>query len=482
MKKILLIIDGIVAKKLLDRMLNTNINENNYDIIYTDDTLLPETIPLRFTFHKFDATSYSKLLPLITSNLYSDIFVVLTTQEETINTVQNIRLIEKKVNITLYDKWDLDLEDPDIQYHKAIEINVNSLFEKLPNIPVVAQNIGMRQGEIMEIKIPFGSSYAYRYIGSITQKDWKIFGLYRHGRMLNVRPSLILKPNDLILVIGKPKILNNIYNIISKSTGQFPMPFGKNIYLYLNLLIQEEKEVLHLVTNAIILNRQLKDTKLVIKITNPSTSQMIRAIKQILNKKDQYIIDIDYDNIPFETIISKDKNRYEIGLLVFGNYMLNHQTIIKQIIALQIPVFKVGNESLKIIKNILVIPNDKNSYAQIGSILFDISKQLNTPIKIYNMDPLKQKDESDILEEYENLSIIFNQQINIINQEKNPIRQMIKEENILQILPLKEAMFNNRYFKFTSLDSDLLSYDIKKYNQILIPIIENTTTKGQNDI
>jgi hypothetical protein len=97
MKKILLIIDGIVAKKLLDRMLNTNINENNYDIIYTDDTLLPETIPLRFTFHKFDATSYSKLLPLISSNLYSDIFVVLPTQEETINTVKNIRLIEKKV-------------------------------------------------------------------------------------------------------------------------------------------------------------------------------------------------------------------------------------------------------------------------------------------------------------------------------------------------------------------------------------------------
>ena len=44
------------------------------------------------------------------------------------------------------------------------------MVEKLPNVPVLAQNIGLKQGEIMEIRIPFGSSYAYRYIGSIEQK------------------------------------------------------------------------------------------------------------------------------------------------------------------------------------------------------------------------------------------------------------------------------------------------------------------------
>ena len=143
-------------------MLNTNINDNEYDIVYTDDKLLPETTASSFTFYKFDATSYSKLSLLMTNSIYSEILVVLNSKDETINTIKNIRLIKEKVNITVYDKWDINLDDSNILYHRALEIVSNGLFEKLPNVPVVAQNIGMREGEIMEIKIPFGSSYAYR--------------------------------------------------------------------------------------------------------------------------------------------------------------------------------------------------------------------------------------------------------------------------------------------------------------------------------
>ena len=98
MKKILVIIDGIIAKKLLDRMLNTNINDNEYDIVYTDDKLLPETTASSFTFYKFDATSYSKLSLLMTNSIYSEILVVLNSKDETINTIKNIRLIKEKVN------------------------------------------------------------------------------------------------------------------------------------------------------------------------------------------------------------------------------------------------------------------------------------------------------------------------------------------------------------------------------------------------
>ena len=473
MKKILVIIDGIIAKKLLDRMLNTNINDNEYDIVYTDDKLLPETTASSFTFYKFDATSYSKLSLLMTNSIYSEILVVLNSKDETINTIKNIRLIKEKVNITVYDKWDINLDDSNILYHRALEIVSNGLFEKLPNVPVVAQNIGMREGEIMEIKIPFGSSYAYRYIGSIKQKEWKIFGLYRNNKLLNVRPSFVLKPNDIILTIGKPQILNNIYNIISKSKGQFPMPFGKNIYLYLDLLVQETKEVLSLVANASLLTKKLKDTRLIIKITNPSTAQIIRDINALLPHEDKCNIDIDYNNTPFEDIINKDKNKYEIGLLMFGNSLLNHQAVIKQIIKLKLPVFKMGEEPLEVVKNMLIIPHDKNSYEQIGSILFDISSQLKTRVKIYNVDPMNHHSQDSLIDEFDNLSTIFNQDITVIDQEKNPIKELIKEENIIQILPLKEAMFERRLLKFTSLNTDLLSFDTNKYNQILIPVIEN---------
>ncbi|MFX4253416.1 potassium transporter TrkA, partial [Aliarcobacter butzleri] len=70
------------------------------------------------------------------------------------------------------------------------------MVERLPNIPVLAQKIGLKQGEIMEIRVPFGSSYAYRSIGTIEQKQWRIFGLYRNQKMIEINPTLVLKPND----------------------------------------------------------------------------------------------------------------------------------------------------------------------------------------------------------------------------------------------------------------------------------------------
>ena len=41
MKKILIILDGIVAKKLMQRIVEANTVENNYDVIYMNDLILP---------------------------------------------------------------------------------------------------------------------------------------------------------------------------------------------------------------------------------------------------------------------------------------------------------------------------------------------------------------------------------------------------------------------------------------------------------
>ncbi len=54
MKKILIILDGIVAKKLLKRIVDANTVENAYDVIYMNDSILCDKKPANFTFYKFD--------------------------------------------------------------------------------------------------------------------------------------------------------------------------------------------------------------------------------------------------------------------------------------------------------------------------------------------------------------------------------------------------------------------------------------------
>jgi len=478
MKKILIILDGVVAKKLLKRIIDANTIENAYDVIYMSDAILSEKKPSNFTFYKFDPTSLSKLEMVLDKNIHTEAIIALNSKEEMINVVKNIRTKKRIMQINVLDYWGLEMDDSYVSVYKGIDVLANGMVERLPNIPVVAQNIGLRQGEIMEIRIPFGSSYAYRYIGSIEQREWKIFGVYRKEQLISVKPSLILKPHDLILIIGKPEVLMQVYNAIGKTQGQFPMPFGHNIYLYLDLYALSEYGFKKSIEEAKLLNQKLKIRKLVVKITRPTNVGVMEYIKYELKDIPNVKVEIDYKDLGFKKILQADAKRFDIGVIILSYELLKFKDAMEELLNLKIPIFKIGHNSVSSTKETFVLLNDTKSYEQISPIIFDIASQLKTKTKIFNMDPIGDEKRSGILDHFENLAKIFNQKLVIESNEKNPIRKMKQQENILQILPLKRAMFEKRYFfSFFYTNSDLLAFDMNSFNQLLIPIVETDTNK-----
>ena len=475
MKKILIILDGIVAKKLLQRIVESNTGDNNYDVVYLNDVILPVQKPSNFTFYKFDPTSNSKLSIVLEKNIHTEVLMALNSKDEMLSVIKNIREYKKNLQITILDYWGININDQFINIYKGIEVLANGMVERLPNVPVLAQNIGLKQGEIMEIRIPFGSSYAYRSIASIEQKQWRIFGIYRNQKMLDLKPTLVLKPNDLILVIGKPTVLMNIYNVIGKTQGQFPMPFGNKIYLYLDLYLENEKSVKKAIDEAKFLNNKLKNSFLIIKITRPTTVHIMDLIKEEVRNFSSIILQIDYANKGFKEIIKEDSRKYNIGLLMLTLPMFEDVEAVKHILDLKIPIFKFGKESLKAVKNVGVLLNESGSYEQISPIVFDVASQLKVKTKIFDFDPIGEKDNQvRLLDHFESLAKIFNEKLEIIQGSENPIREFKKQREILQILPLKEKMFRKRFFKkFFYTNSDLISFDMNRFNQILIPVSED---------
>lgn len=475
MKKILIILDGIVAKKLLQRIVESNTGDNNYDVVYLNDVILPVQKPSNFTFYKFDPTSNSKLSIVLEKNIHTEVLMALNSKDEMLSVIKNIREYKKNLQITILDYWGININDQFINIYKGIEVLANGMVERLPNVPVLAQNIGLKQGEIMEIRIPFGSSYAYRSIASIEQKQWRIFGIYRNQKMLDLRPTLVLKPNDLILVIGKPTVLMNIYNVIGKTQGQFPMPFGNKIYLYLDLYLENEKSLKKAIDEAKFLNNKLKNSFLIIKITRPTTVHIMDLIKEEVRNFSSIILQIDYANKGFKEIIKEDSRKYNIGLLMLTLPMFEDIEAVKYILELKIPIFKFGKESLKAVKNVGVLLNESGSYEQISPIVFDVASQLKVKTKIFDFDPIGEKDNQvRLLDYFESLAKIFNEKLEIIQGSENPIREFKKQREILQILPLKEKMFRKRFFKkFFYTNSDLISFDMNRFNQILIPVSED---------
>ncbi|QKF65941.1 hypothetical protein AVENP_0367 [Arcobacter venerupis] len=474
MKKILIILDGIVAKKLMQRIIEANTGDNSYDVIYMSDLILPVQKPSNFTFYKFDPTSKSKLAMVLDKNIHTEVLIAQNSKDEMLNVIKNIREHTKNIQMTILDYWGMKINDPLVNIYRGIEVLANGMVEKLPNVPVLAQNIGLKQGEIMEIRIPFGSSYAYRYIGSIEQKEWKIFALYRNQKMITVKPSLVLKPNDVILVIGKPDVLMQVYNVIGKTQGQFPMPFGTNIYLYLDLYLQNDESVKKAIDEAKYLNQKLKNNLLIVRITRPTSVSIMQYIKDELKYFPTIVLVIDYGNKGFSKIIKEDFRKNNIGMIMLTTEMFKYKENIRSVLDLKIPIFKFGKENLKAVKRTVIILNDTNSYEQISPIVFDISSQLKIKTKIFDLDPIGEKDgKTNLLDHFENLAKIFNEKVEVVSSAQNPIRELKKQKEMLQLLPLKENMFKKRFFfKFFYTNSDFIAFDLNKFNQLLIPIVE----------
>ena len=250
----------------------------------------------------------------------------------------------------------------------------------------------------------------------------------------------------------------------------------------LNIFVKESRILLNNFTNQTILVVGASgyiSSKLIVDLSQyectiiraSRNTAKLKSIDNIANIQDY---EIDYKNEGFKKILQADAKRFDIGLIILSYELFGFTEAMEELLDLRIPIFKVGFNSISETKETFVLLNDTKSYEQISPLIFDISSQLKTKTKVFDLDPIGDDDKTEILDHFENLSKIFNQRLVIVSKEKNPIRKMKMQKNILQIMPLKKAMFSKRYFfEFFYTNSDLLSFDINTFNQLLIPIVED---------
>ena len=173
-----------------------------------------------------------------------------------------------------------------------------------------------------------------------------------------------------------------------------------------------------------------------------------------------------------QDIVKSDKKRFDVGIVVTSAKFLQISKVAKNIFDMELPIFKCGYEAIETIKYSLELLYDISDYTQISPMLFDISIQWNLKVKIINSNPLEDENRDQLVDNLENLAKIFGVDFIINTNTHNPIKELQKEKNILQILPLKHNFIQKRWSSFLNTNSDLLSYDLEQYNQILIPIVE----------
>jgi len=321
----------------------------------------------------------------------------------------------------------------------------------------------------MEVAIPFGSNFAYRHVGSISQVKWRIVALYRDAKLILPTSATMIKPQDTILIVGKPNILSNVYLRIINKEGLFPEPFGKNLYMILDMSLDAE-QVLNYMKEALYMRERLDDRELVIRVLNPGDFALLDQVKSLANGNIEVVV--DYDSREITTVITADMQQYNIGLLFISMDTFRGDKLATELFSLKKLVYIFGDTPLYTVTHSVVLMGDEEEMESISSTSFYISETLGFELCLCNFDPEGDfKSRKMIIEHYETLSHATHYPITIEEKKVNPVRALNTMENILQIVPLTYDLETHSFFsKFSTKSKDHLLSNTK-HPKLLIPVV-----------
>jgi len=470
MKNILILADGSIARHFIQWISRKRIADNKYTVIsYTPDAI-PEKMGNHITHIELDPTSFAKMQKTLGKVRYSDIFIVMQNKEDAVYSLKNIRMIGETVRTIFVNQWDdeeVARDEENVTIVNCDELMATHLYDYLPNVPVVAQNVGLGTGEIMEVHVPFGSTYAFRHVGSILQRKWKIAAIYRDEKLILPTNATMVRPNDTLLIIGKSIVLDGVYKTINKRIGLFPEPFGKDIYLLLDFRFDQENVLLYL-KECLYLQEKLEEKSLFVRVLYPNNFQLIEELKMYESGK--VTVSVCYDDDDTKSLVEFDIQQHDIGLVLNSIETFVADELNVTLYDLKKVVYLFGDKLLYNIKECIILMDDNQKMESISSTAFDISESLNLNLTLADFDPEGEFESRKIvIEHYETLAHIFNMEVKIEQKIANPIREISYMENILQIVPFEKTLHSNHILKYISTKIENFLLSSKKHPKLLVP-------------
>ena len=473
MKNILIFAEGKISKSFIERLNQKRVGDHHYIIMTpSQDIELPKKLQVSMELINQDPTSYSRIRRVFLSYDISMVFIILNTLEDTGEALKNVRRVDDKLYVVVLDLWNgfSKLEDSATHIVDSNEILSNRLYNHIPGVPVVAQSIGLGEGEIMEVLVPFGSAFAYRHVGSINQIKWKIAAIYRNNKLILPTNATMIRPQDTLLMVGKPQVLNNIFMKVHDKEGAFPEPFGKNLYLHIDMDC-DANNVFEYIQEAIYLCNNLEDKKLFVRIYNPGDFDKLHHIRELELESDNVDIAIVYEKMENSVVeINKTFQEKDIGLIFLSMDIIDND-ILSTVYDNNKLLYIFGNEKLEEIeKSVILITNEQEMEA-ISSYSFYFSETMKMQLCLCIYEPEGDFSESErVIEHYETLSHILQYSINIEQKVTNPLRALSQMDRVIQIAPMKQDLKLESIF--TKLSTNVNDHILRDdgHPKLLIPV------------
>jgi hypothetical protein len=465
----LILADGISAERFIERIGQKRIGENHYIIVAPRGLEQDPRQASNLEVLSFDPTSLSKLRKIVHGGDFSMVFILLDEDEEARVSLDNIRALDSKIQVVMLDRWGSFsvLHDSATHVIDEAQLVASRLFDQLPNVPVVAQNVGLAQGEIMEVLVPYGSAFAYRHVGSIAQVKWKIAAIYREGKQILPTAATMIRPQDTLLILGKPQVLNNIYQRVSKKEGRFPEPFGRHLYLMIDMEQGIEAARMQL-NEAVYLLERLDECHLYVRLLQPGDLDSVQEIKSYENARIH--VHVRYGEEALSPLVIDDLLQFKVGLAMMEAKLFGRQELSERLLEQKKLVLLFGDAPLYSVKRSAVLVAGEKEMESISSTFFYASETLELKPCLCYYDPEGDfESKQRVIEHYETLARIFNYPIKVETKTANPIRTFDAMDSVLQIVPFTPDLLADDFFKiFSTRLSDYL-LDSTRHPKLLIP-------------
>jgi hypothetical protein len=470
MKNVLILASGEIAKEFVQRIDKSRINENHYYISFSRTLMLGQKCMENVTCLDIDPTSYMRLKQVMEDKEFRVAFIVMEERDEALYTFKNIRKIDSKILIVCVNKWgdNFSIEDENFSIIDIPELVAGSLYEKLPNIPTTAKNIGLGKGEIMEVLVPVGSSFAFRHVGAIAHRKWRVVAIYRNEKQILPNSRTMILPNDRLIVMGNPIVLEGIYKKINRRQGVFPEPFGRNLYLIVDVGLPKE-DILLQINEAVFLSNQLAKSKLYIRLTCIKNLKLIQELRIFENEHVSLLLSYKDDEILRD--IDFDMSQYDIGLFLMDSHLFFKKNYKEYLYDLTRPIYLFGDKSLYNIKEAVILMSNESEMESLSSLVFDFSENLGLSLSLCDYNPEGDFEENaSIIEHYESLSRLYNFKITVEQKRVNPVRELLKHDEVLHIAPFSQTVRDISFINFLSTEVSHYFLSIRKHPQLLIPV------------
>lgn len=122
-----------------------------------------------------------------------------------------------------------ELEQYDVKIINPLLIAAESVLNIIQKNYAKPNNIGLGKGEIVEVMIRRRSHMVDRKMRFLAPNRWRVAAAYRDGHLIVPDGDFKLQIGDKAVLVGDPKVVENIVNILMIGKPEFPLQYGQTL-------------------------------------------------------------------------------------------------------------------------------------------------------------------------------------------------------------------------------------------------------------